>query len=435
MCRILRLSAVIIFMIFGLTLKASGEVYTLEKCIETALQNNYGVIAAKNNYEATRWSLYSAYGEILPSVSISTARSENWATGRQIDEYGREYLISGKTVSYGGNLSFRQSYAGLGIGTYANIRQSHAQRQYYYFNYLNTGKNLILSVKEAYYNVVKAKMLVDVSGDAVRRNQEQLRVAESKYELGSASLSDVLKAKVSYNNARLDLINAENSFNLSLANLNYTMGIDVSQEVEVEEDFPHQAFEISYEQALAEALFQNPSFKQSQYDLEMAKYDLLMAKTAFLPAFSVSLSHSTSADESKHLFDFERERARYNFGVSLSFNIFNNLSDVSSVVSSKKNVSSKKENLDNTQNSVALEVKESFLDVQTNVEKMNFTEESVAAAQEDLNIVREKYKLGAATIIEVLDAEVTFKQAQINKVEALFDYNLAVSRLEKVMGR
>jgi len=62
-------------------------------------------------------------------------------------------------------------------------------------------------------------------------------------------------------------------------------------------------------------------------------------------------------------------------------------------------------------------------------------EESVAAAQEDLNIVKEKYNLGAATIIEVLDAEVSFKQAQVNQVQALFDYNLAVSRLEKVMGR
>ena len=59
----------------------------------------------------------------------------------------------------------------------------------------------------------------------------------------------------------------------------------------------------------------------------------------------------------------------------------------------------------------------------------------VAAAQEDVNLAREKYNLGAATILEVLDAEVSLKQAQTNQVQALFDYNLAISRLEKAMGR
>jgi outer membrane protein len=94
-----------------------------------------------------------------------------------------------------------------------------------------------------------------------------------------------------------------------------------------------------------------------------------------------------------------------------------------------------KSSYEDTRNNVSLEVKQAFLDVQQNKEKIALNDESVAAAQEDLNIVREKYNLGAATIIEVLDAEVSFKTAQTNKVQALFDYNLAISRLEKAMGK
>lgn len=122
-------------------------------------------------------------------------------------------------------------------------------------------------------------------------------------------------------------------------------------------------------------------------------------------------------------------------GFTVSYNLFNNLSDVTSLVTAQKSLNTAKTNYSNARNDVTLEVKQAFLDVQQNKEKLSVNDESVAAAQEDLNIVREKYNLGAATIIEVLDAEVSFKTAQTNRVQALFDYNLAISRLEKAMGK
>ncbi len=120
---------------------------------------------------------------------------------------------------------------------------------------------------------------------------------------------------------------------------------------------------------------------------------------------------------------------------SLSFNIFNHGSDYANLRSARNSQKTAEENLKNTKNSVALEIKQSFLELERAKEAKKLAEESVAAAQEDLNLVKEKYNLGAATILEVLDAEVSFKEAQTNHVQALFDYNLAVSQLEKALGR
>jgi len=426
--------AIVVITTFLLAGSAQAEIYDLEKCIEIGLQNNYGVIAAKNSYDASGWSLYSAYGQILPSISISTSRQFNWSAG-EIDVNGVPVTAVGKSTRFGGNLSFGQSYQGLGISTLANIGYQKAQRHSNYYSYLASQNDLVLSIKEAYFNTIKTKMLVDVSRDAVKRGEEQLKVAQSRYELGSASLSDVLKAKVLRSNAKLDLITAENNQNLAMADLSYNMGIDINEQIEVTDELPDATINITYDLALNEALSKNPSYRKAGFDLSAAKSQLWMARARFLPSFNVSLSHSTSVDESGDLFNFEKKNASYYFGMSLSFNLFNNLSDASSVVANKKLVNTSEEYLKNTMNLVALEVKQAFLDVQQNTEKMNLNEESVAAAQEDLNIVREKYNLGAATIIEVLDAEVLFKQAQVNQVQALFDYNLAISRLEKVMGR
>ncbi|MCP4581706.1 MAG: TolC family protein [candidate division Zixibacteria bacterium] len=429
----LGLAALVIFM---LAVNVSAETYTLEKCVETALQNNYGVLAAKNSYDATKWQVYSAYAQVLPAVSTGVYSSENWNPPFFFWEGSRTpHPNPGISKTYGGSIQFRKTFPGLGMYDYANIKYNKANRRSAFYDYVSSEKELVYSIKESYFNLIKAKMLVDVSKDAVKRGEEQLKVAQSRYDLGSASLSDVLKAKVLRSNAKLELITADNNVALSKAQLSYSMGIDVIEEIEIVEDFPKTDFDIEYNNALNEALSNNPSYRKSGFDLTKAKASLCMAKANFLPSLSLSLNHRTTVGTSDVLFDFQQEYAGRTFYFELGYNIFNNLSDASNVITGKKNVNSQKETLENARNSVALEVKQTFLDVQQNTEKLNLNEESVAAAQEDLNIVREKYNLGAATIIEVLDAEVSFKEAQINQVQALFDYNLAISRLEKVMGR
>ena len=436
MRRKLRLWLILPGIIVFTSISARAKTYTLDDCIEIALKRNYGVIVAKNTYDAARWNVYSAYGQILPSLSVSTNHSESWSPGYLYIEGVRTPNPNpGTNVTFSDNLSFGQSYAGLGIGTYASIKQQGAQKRSYFYSYIDTRDGLILSVKEAYYNVIKTKMLVDVAQDAVKRGEEQLKVAQSRYDLGSASLSDVLKAKVLRSNAKVDLLDAQNNYNLAKANLNFTMGVDVAEDFEVAEDLPERSIDITYNAALNEAIVNNPSYRKAYFDLDLAKANLLLAKTSFLPTISFGVSHSSRVPDRNSLFDFKEEYAGRSISLQLSYNIFNNFSDLSNLVARKKLVNTQKENLANTKNSVALDVRQAFLDVQLNAEKLNLNEESVAAAQEDLNIVREKYNLGAATIIEVLDAEVSFKQAQTNHVQALFDYNLAISSLEKVMGK
>ena len=65
---------------------------------------------------------------------------------------------------------------------------------------------------------------------------------------------------------------------------------------------------------------------------------------------------------------------------------------------------------------------------------LQVAKETVAAAEEDFNLVQEKYNLGAATILEVLDAQVSLVEAENSQVEAKYDYNLSVASLEKAMG-
>ncbi|UCC78932.1 MAG: TolC family protein [Candidatus Zixiibacteriota bacterium] len=422
--------------IFGINSGLNAETYTLDQCIDIALKNNYGVIAAEKAYSTARGNVYAAYGSLLPNISISSGMSRTWSGSLTWDEISKQFVAGGETrYGYRGSLNFSNTFIGLGLYNYGDIKYSRSIRTSSFYDYVKSQNDLILEVKRGYYDLIKAKMLLDVARDAVRRGEERLRVVQSRYDLGSASMSDVLKAKVQYGNDKLDLVSKNNAYKLAQANLAFIMGIDVNKEFDADENLPERDIDITFEGAINEALSKNPEYRKSQFDLSAARYSKTMAYSRFLPSLSLGLSHYTTVDNYADYLDFSIGGASYTLFATLNFNIFNQATDYARLKSAKNSQKTAEENLKNTQNSVALEIKRSFLELERAKEAKKLAEESVAAAQEDLNLVKEKYNLGAATILEVLDAEVSFKEAQTNHVQALFDYNLAVSQLEKALGR
>ena len=93
------------------------------------------------------------------------------------------------------------------------------------------------------------------------------------------------------------------------------------------------------------------------------------------------------------------------------------------------------ENFQQKKRDVALELKQAFLSVQEAKQKIDLTKKKMESAEEDLDLVQEKYNLGSANILELLDAEVSFKEAESDRVQAFYDYNLAIAEFEKAIGK
>jgi len=83
---------------------------------------------------------------------------------------------------------------------------------------------------------------------------------------------------------------------------------------------------------------------------------------------------------------------------------------------------------------IALEVKQACFDVKQARKKILVTQDAITAAEEDLRLNREKYSLGAGTMLDLLNAQVSYATAQSDNVQSLYDYKYAVARLEKAMG-
>ena len=432
---------VIIVICSGLfTIQASNaDQLTLEECVGIARQNNLEIRSAQNNYLVSKEDVWKAYGGLMPRLDswVSGSRTVTGPTGYQRWDQNTNQFVNASTgisisKNYSAGFSLSQTLFDGGANIY-NVYNAEAQRNASRYQYVKAEKDIIFSVKEKYYSLLKAKMLLAVRIEAVKRGEEKLKIAQSRYDLGATAISDVLKAKVQYGTDKLDLVDAENVFKMAMADLNYILNRDVNLDIEPVQEFRTPETGYDYESALKTAMQRQPALLEAQENLRASNYQKLAARGSWLPSLSLRASYGWN-DHKLNLSNFTDENYQWNVSGTLSFNIFEGFQTKATHNSYKIAYRTARDNLYAAQNGVALEVKQAFLNLGKAREQLQVTEESEKAAQEDFNLAQEKYNLGAATILDVIVAQVNYKQAEANRIQSLFDYNLAISQLEKAIG-
>jgi outer membrane protein TolC len=423
---------------FGAT---SPRVYSLDECIQLAEKHNATLIAAKQSYNVAKSDVWTGWGRLLPTLDsrLGYSRRVSGPTDRITYDQATGELIFGISAVetfkyYSASISANQGWSLGGYDVYS-IKEKNAAKSSARTSYQLTRLELILSVKRAYFDVLATKMLLEIQNEALKRANEQLRIAETRYELGAASFSDVLKAKVQYGDVELALITADNKVKLAKATLNSWMGQNVDSPIDVVENLTIPQFDYSYEDALKEAMGNNPNLMTARYGLRSAEAQLGMARSGFFPNLNLYGSYSWNNTELDQFKNVAQRDYEWFLSASISFNIFENFQTKHNLSYAKANRKSAVESFHQTERDVALELKQAYLNVEEAQQKIELTKEKVKSAEEDLDLVQEKYNLGAANILELLDAEVSFKQAESDQVEALYDYNLAVAQFEKTLGK
>jgi outer membrane protein len=82
-----------------------------------------------------------------------------------------------------------------------------------------------------------------------------------------------------------------------------------------------------------------------------------------------------------------------------------------------------------------LEVKQAYFDVQQAKKSIEVTRNQVASAEEDLRLNSEKYTLGSGTMLELIDAQVSYATAKSDHIQSLYAYKKAIARLQQTMGK
>ena len=448
--RFIGLKSLVLVLGLMATTGAMAAEMTLDDCIALALKNRASIISSRNAEELAAAGKRAAIGAFLPKIDASYRYTRNEISNIKPDEVIYDSLgtpidsvpvpdlkSTTKQWDIGGGISFTLPDAWF---SYAAARYEHEAAR---LDVIASEQDLIYAVKQAFYLYLAAVQDVTVQEEAVKRSDEQLKLIQSKFELGSAAKSDVLKQKVQVGNDQLSLLQAKNSVTNANATLAYTIGLDPMQDHEFSKLYTVRQYDGTLTDAVQFGLTHQPALLSTEQSIKSANQSLKSAWSGYLPKFSPYVSYGysrvTGPRQSYNPFVGSSQgtssQNTLTYGFSVNLNIFDGFARERQLKAAKVAKNNLQANYADSRSLTASRIKTAYLNIEQLKQRQQVARDNVDAATEDLKITQEKYNLGAATILDLLNAQVSLKQAQVSQISADFDLNVAISNLENAMGK
>ncbi len=431
---------------------------TLQDCIKIALENNSTLRMAEQRLESAGADVTTATSEVLPRVNTSFSSGMRYSgasvyksvvlkldpvtqqpvvdpsTGSPIYEQITINQKSSEFKSHSINASLYQSL--FDLGSIYGIKAAKVNKQATEHSVKNTRLSVILSVQEAYYELLKAIRLNEVYQEAVKQAEEEVSRAQARVDIGISSQAEVLQARVNLGSQRTSLLNQENIVEMAKANLNNAMARDTNLPVEVNEDKTEPIFpNITFEDAARTSIQNNQTLKALDLDVKTSYYNIKAAQTRYLPTIGGSVSYNRNNDDITRVYSSNLDQDfSASIGASLSLNVFNGFADKAGVQKATINNRIAQETFNEQKRTVLASVKQYFLQMEAYKDIIDINKQNIEAAQENLRLQLEKRRVGSGTELEVTQAQTELTRAKANHVSAEYNAKIAKAQLESVMG-
>jgi outer membrane protein len=421
--------AVLILLVFPAAVFADdilkeGEVLTLDRCIEIALQTHPDIRAAKSLTDVNRLKVDEARSAFFPQIGASGDYSRiSSAQGTGPSGVGS---VVNTYDTYSGRVNLKQTIYAFGKNT-TQVRAQRLNLDASIFDLETVTQQKIYEVKQAYYGLLQAQRNRDTAVESVGQYELRLEQAKGFFEFGIKSKYDVTKAEVDLSNARLDLIRAENTIKTAVSKLNNAMGLTEAPAYTIEDTLSFERHDMTAEEAMSQALENRPDIKSFAAKSRAVESSIELSRKDYYPVATGSAAYSWNGTE------FPLEPA-WNVGMTVTVPIFNGLRTKKQVEEAKTNLEIAMANEESLRQSVSLEVQQSYFSLTEAEERIPVAELAVQQALENLDIANGRYSEGVGSIIEVADAQTTYRGAKTAYIEALYDYRIAIANLEKAMG-
>jgi len=405
--------------------RLEGGKLNLEQCIQIALKNNPQILASQIGVAELDKKIPQARAGFYPSLHFNA-------------DAGR---LSAQPGFYGGKIGDNYNTS---LSMHYNIFQGgktvaavHAARYNYEAGksgYKSNQQDLILSVTEAYYQLLRAEQFTGVAEKSLQRAESHLDFANARFKTGLASRSDILKAKTEQSNAKLDLIHARNAVAMARGQLNIALGQNVDSPIKIVDDLNEAATKETggkqnkFQALVEEAYKKRPELRKTENQLQAQKSFIRLAEADYYPTVSLDGNYNFSGNKVSQLY-----QSNY-IGISVSLPLFSGFSRPARVTQEKLELQALEQQETSLRQHISLEVWNAFLALKEVKERIENTQVFLKDARENLDISEGEYKEGVGSMLDVLDAETTFVAAQQRYIEALADYKIAQMVLQRAVS-
>jgi outer membrane protein TolC len=406
-----------------------GRKLALDEAVAIALAGQPQIQARLFDYAAARHRVTQALAPMLPQLTgsvtatrsqqttLSTSATTGLTTPVQINRDLNQTLFAQVALSqllfdFGKTLAATD--AARKLATVA-LESVELQRQL-----------ISLAVKEAYTNINFSQRLITVAQAQFDRAQLNLRSARGFYEVGTRPKSDVVRAEVDVANARVDLIRGRNAERLARVALNTAMGIDVDTPTQVQENLIYEPVQFDRPQLRAEALRQRPEHRQAKLQVDVTEAQERLAFRNFLPNLFGTGAYGGTRSELNPF---------WSLGLSLTWTIFDGGNLVGKYQEARANLDAAQSRVKASALDIIQNVEQAEIVAEESQERIQAAQAAVASAEENFRLAQGRFDAGVGTILELTDAQLALTQSQNVEAQALADFRIALSRLDRALGR
>ncbi len=424
---------------------ADAAALTADDAVKIALKSSTQVINAEASILDAKGGVYGAYGSLLPNLALSLSRTES----RTENSTGADYIggvviprpltdtrfnSTTPSISTSWGILDLSSWAGLSAAR-QGLKASRLRRD-------AARNDVALLTRRQFYEVVKAIKLAEVADGALQLARDDERRVKAMFEVGSVSKSDLLKAQVRSAQSEFDQLASRHAVTVQRVALASVMGIRESDLGLV--DTLLVATPQTHDEAalLSEAAKHRPDLIATEAELHSARAAHASARMARLPYVTASGSANFNgksrntiipATGSQSEFSSTSDR-QLSAQVALRWDVFNLAAVDARIASARARLDRAREAEAALRRNLASEVHQQLLAYNEAVEQDKVAQRGLESAVENLKLTQEKYKVGSATILELIDAQVQLQTAQSNVVRALAAIRVAEAQIDRVRG-
>jgi len=405
----------------GLRGQETARQVTLTEALSLAERNNPSLERSWSAVEIAGYQELTAWGSFLPNLSLSYQYSD--ASSGRLDPTGQAITTTSYSAQLRGSVDLFR-----GFRRFTDLKAARLGVEASEANHREAEYTTAEAVKIAYYNAVANRELVSVEQDRVQRQEDQLSFVEQQLELGRATRSDVLRSQVDLNNARVGLLNAQNSARNSLYALAQAVGVTEPLEPAETEGLEAAPLPYSRDEVLSMAMAGAPSLVSARADLAASEAQVASAKSSYLPTLTFGGGWAWSNIE------YPPQSRSWSLSLSGSLPLFNGFSRESQLYTARAQADQSRSVERAAELQMRKDLDQAMGTIDAAVASIDLAQQTEDLAAEDLRVTQERYRLGLATILDLQSAQITLLEAQVGLIQSRFDYQLGLARLEALLG-
>jgi outer membrane protein len=423
-----------ILLLLGTTLLlAAPRTLTLDALIKIALEQSPDVKIGKLDFTGAKARTKAAYSLYLPQLDLQADAGKQWSKLKSQPVGESDLLI--------GTLSASQLLYDFGKSD-GTVRAQEEEALAYEAQMYQTTSDKILAVKQAYYEILKAKGIVNVQHKNVTLQKQQLKRAQKYLKAGIKTIIDVSDAKVRLEQARRDLNNAKYQVEYRRAQLEQIIGT-----------VPYNGTYSIYtpKVGLSNLSRKLPKIKSSVYRLEQFAYThraLLESSRHFVKGArsrvksiegdyypTLSLNGEYTSQKVDQSVVGVVPQTQGHLSLSLGWNLFSGYRTDAQVEEAKVGVLRAASQTQSIKLAVKQQVLEAHIGLRQSRDNVRLNERITDAARKKLQQAQKRYENDLGDFIELQNAQQDYINALSNLINSYYDYFIALARLDHAIGK